>query len=345
MKHILLIAAALLVSLTTSTARAEGETLSVALTGDIMMGTTFPGKQLPPQKGRQLFVHVSPILQRTDVTAGNLEGTLCDGGTTTKKVSNVCYAFRTPTAFAPRLREAGYDMLSLANNHARDFGEYGCTTTMRALRAQGIAYAGLKEHPATAVIVRGGVRYGFCAFGHNGYTYRTQDLETAARIIDSLRPRCDILIVSFHGGAEGRTKNRVPHGTETFLGEDRGNLREFTHFCVDHGADVVYGHGPHVVRGVELYRNRFIAYSLGNFCTPYGVSLTGISGYAPIIELTIARDGSFRTGHIHSFIQQRGLGPRRDTTHVVAQEISRLSALDFPQSPLSITCEGVITRR
>jgi hypothetical protein len=151
------------------------------------------------------------------------------------------------------------------------------------------------------------------------------------------------VIVSFHGGAEGRTKNHLPQGSETFLGENRGSLRELAHFCIDHGADVVYGHGPHVVRGVEVYKDRFVAYSLGNFCTPYNVNLTGISGYAPIIEITIGSDGAFKSGKIHSFLQSRGIGPREDNTGKVAKEIRQLSIADLPLSQAQIDLDGNIT--
>lgn len=318
---------------------------TVALTGDIMMGTTFPSVQLPAQEGRQLFVDVAHILQRADIAAGNLEGTLCDGGESRKKISKVSYAFRTPTSFSPRLKEAGYDFLSMANNHAYDFGDVGIQSTMRQLDGLGIRYAGIQKYPASVTIEKDGVTYGFCAFGHNGYTYRHQDLRQVRQIVTDLVNHCDIVIVSFHGGAEGRSKNRLPKGKEVFCGEDRGSLREFAHFCIDAGADVVFGHGPHVTRAVELYKEHFIAYSLGNFCTPYGMSLSGISGYAPVLELQLREDGRFAEGQIHSFIQQRGLGPRKDEQHRVAREMKRLTLLDMPQTPLVIDDYGLIRRK
>lgn len=308
-----------------------------------MMGTTYPSVQLPPHEGRQLFVDVRPVLEHADIAAGNLEGTLCDGGESTKRKSKTSFAFRTPTSFAPRLREAGYDFLSMANNHANDFGPAGIRSTMACLDAQGIRYAGLKGYPDHAIIERNGVKYGFCAFGHNGYTLLHRDLDTVRRIITQLVNECDIVIVSFHGGAEGAAHNRLPYGKEIFLGEDRGSLREFAHFCIDAGADIVYGHGPHVTRAVELYKDHFIAYSLGNFCTPYGISLSGISGYAPVLELNVTRDGRFLNGRIHSFIQRRGQGPRLDKTHRAAREIRRLTLLDMPANHLHMTDDGALT--
>ena len=326
-------------------AQTQKETLQVAFTGDIMMGTTFPSVQLPPQEGRQLFVDAAPILRQADVAAGNLEGTLCDSGKTHKKVSKVCYAFRTPTSYAPLLQQAGYDFLSMANNHANDFGADGIASTRRCLDRLGIAHAGIRGYEPAVVVERDGVRYGFCAFGHNGYTVRHQDLNQVRQIVTSLVNQCDIVIVSFHGGAEGSSRARLPYGKETFCGEDRGSLREFAHFCIDAGADVVYGHGPHVARAVELYKEHFIAYSLGNFCTPYGMSLGGVLGYAPLLTLELTPDGRFVSGQIHSFLQTKGVGPRLDAAHRAAREIRRLTALDVPGTPLVIDDEGRISRK
>ena len=310
-----------------------------------MMGTTYPSVQLPPDSGRQLFVQVSPILQKADIAAGNLEGAMCDDGQTAKRLSKSSYAFRMPTFLAPRLKEAGFDFLSMANNHANDFGTEGILSTMHSLDRLGIRYAGVKGRSEQAIIEKNGVKYGFCAFGHNAYTLRHQDLLTVRRVITRLVNVCDIVIVSFHGGAEGLSHRRLPYGRELFYQEDRGTLRNFAHFCIDAGADVVYGHGPHVVRAIELYKGHFIAYSLGNFCTPYGMSLSGALAYAPILELSVTRDGRFQHGKIHSFIQRRGIGPRVDSRKRVVREIRCLTRLDVPNSSLLISEDGFIRRK
>ena len=308
-----------------------------------MMGTTFPSVMLPANDGRDLFRDAKDILTRTDLTVGNLEGAICDGGRSTKGNGPNSYSFRTPTSYGHLLKEAGYDFMSMANNHANDFGEEGILSTELVLREQGILFSGIAGRIESAVIERKGMKIGLCAFGHNSYTLKHTDLNTVGRIVDELVNSCDLVIVSFHGGAEGRTKSHLPYGPETFLGENRGSLRQLAHFCIDHGADVVYGHGPHVVRGVEVYKDRFIAYSLGNFCTPYNVSLTGISGYAPVIEITIDGDGSFKSGKIHPFLQTRGIGPRYDAAGSVVKEIRQLSLTDLPQSQAEIDREGNIT--
>ena len=309
-----------------------------------MMGTTYPTVQLPADSGRHLFTDVQAVMREADITLGNLEGTLCDGGTCTKGNGKYSYAFRTPTGFAPRLTEAGYDFMSMANNHANDFGLVGIASSEQCLNAQGIAYSGIIGRPAWAIVERGGVRFGICAFGHNRYTYKHRDFARVKQILDTLQTMSDIVIVSFHGGGEGIEYSHLPEGPESYIGEDRGSLREFAHFCIDNGADVIYGHGPHVTRCIEVYKGHFIAYSLGNFCTPYGVSLESVKGYAPVVVIQINEQGEFLEGKVHSFIQQRGLGPRRDVANKVARHMSKLTQMDVPYSEAYIDSYGNIIR-
>ena len=330
----------------TSDRRAKGDTLNLAFVGDIMPGTTFPDSRLPEKDGATLFKDVDSILTAADVAAGNMEGALADEGETTKKGGKFSYSFRVPTRYGKLIADAGFDFMSMANNHAFDFGLDGVKSTEATLHSNGIAYSGIGGRKESAIVERNGIRYGFCAFGHNSYTLKHADQENVKRIIGNLREKADIVIVSFHGGAEGTAHKHLPQGKEMFLGENRGDLRNFAHFCIDNGADVVYGHGPHVVRAVELYKNHFIAYSLGNFCTPYGVNISGISGYAPVLQLTVnAADGTFVGGKINSFIQQRGKGPRRDPLNLVAKEIRSLTNADFSNPKLTIANDGTISKR
>ena len=328
-----------------SAAPSPADTLTIAMCGDIMMGTTYPSRMLPANDGKDLFQDTKAITLRADLAVGNLEGAICDNGSSTKGSGPHSYSFRMPTSYGINLKEAGYDFLSQANNHANDFGQTGIESTERVLRELDIKFSGIKGRTESAIVERNGVRYGLCAFGHNSYTIKHRDTATVKRILADLRSKCDILVVSFHGGAEGKDKSHLPQGSETFLGEDRGALREFAHLCIDNGADVVYGHGPHVTRCVEVYKDRFIAYSLGNFCTPYGINVTGISGYAPVVEIKINSKGEFLCGKIHSFIQQRGIGPRIDTANLVAKEMKRLTLSDISQPAFTIDDEGNIRRK
>ncbi len=320
----------------------QTDTLVIALTGDIMLGTTFPDTLLPVDMGRHLFNDVKAILTGADVAVGNLEGTLCDSAELEKKATRHAYAFRMPTDLAPCLKDAGYDFLSMANNHSFDFGMPGVRSTEHSLDSLGIKHAGIKWHNQSAIIEKNGIKYGLCAFGHNYYTMRIQNLQTVKEVLDSLRTQADVIIVSFHGGAEGWDKSHLPYQKEEFYREDRGDVQAFAHFCIDNGADVVYGHGPHVVRCVEVYRDRFIAYSLGNFCTPYCISIMGISGIAPIIEAKINKNGEFLSGRIHSFIQHKGIGPRYDGSGLAIRQIRKLTSEDIPNSRISISNDGEI---
>lgn len=321
----------------------KSDTLVVAMCGDIMMGTTYPSVQLPANDGRDIFADTKQLTLAADIALGNLEGAITDAGHCTKGRGPNSFAFRMPTRFGHLLSEAGYDFLCQANNHANDFDREGVISTEKVLDNLRIKYSGIAGRTESAVVERNGVRYGVCAFGHNSYTLKHKDLQTVKRIIDDLKTKSDVIIVTFHGGAEGTAKRHLPKGTETFLGEDRGNLREFAHYCIDNGVDVVFGHGPHVCRAMEVYKGKFIAYSLGNFCTPYGMSLTGVLAYAPVVTIKIGKDGRFLSGKIHSFIQQRGVGPRKDSTNAVAREIKSLTESDIQGSPIRIDNEGNIS--
>lgn len=318
------------------------DTLTIAVCGDIMMGTTYPSRELPANDGKNLFDDTKEITLRADLALGNLEGCLLEGGTSSKRPGRYSYSFRMPTSYCQNLQDAGYDFMSLANNHSRDFGNEGIASSEQTLDKYGIAHCGVEGRNDYAIVERNGVKYGICAFGHNSYTIKHTDLNRVKGILTRLRPMCDILIVSFHGGAEGADRKHLPQGQETFLGENRGNLRQFTHFAIDNGADLIYGHGPHVTRCMEVYKGKFIVYSLGNFCTPYGISLSGIKGYAPVVEVKIKNDGTFISGQIHSFIQKKGIGPRKDLTNTVAKEMKSLSEADIQNPAITISSEGEI---
>ena len=130
---------------------ANDENMTFAFVGDVMMGRTFPSTQLPPQDGAQLFTDAKPILKRVDMALGNLEGALCEGGTSTKGTGPNSYAFRTPPRYAKWLKDAGFDFMSMANNHSRDFGQTGIEQTEQALREQGIAFAHYRRKESSVI--------------------------------------------------------------------------------------------------------------------------------------------------------------------------------------------------
>jgi poly-gamma-glutamate capsule biosynthesis protein CapA/YwtB (metallophosphatase superfamily) len=323
-----------------------GKLLSFIGTGDIMLGSNYPSEaKLPVNDGKELLRNVKDILQDADVTFGNLEGCILDKGGQVKSCKSGCYFFRMPDRYVNYLVEAGYDLINIANNHNGDFGAPGRENTVRALKEANLHYAGLEGVCETSVFEKDSVKYGFCGFAPNSHTVKITDLAKAKKLVSELKATCDIVIVSFHGGAEGKSHNRVTRKTETFYGENRGNVYEFAHAVIDAGADIVFGHGPHVVRAAELYKDRFIIYSLGNFCTSGDFSISGISGYAPVVKIFTDRKGKFVRGQIFSFLQKDKTGPVADKNNLAAKEIKRLTELDFPQTDLTVSDDGVIERK
>jgi len=319
--------------------------LTVAAVGDIMMGTDFPENILPDDDGVGFLAAVTPILSAPDLTFGNLEGVLQDGGEPVKqcKDTRICFLFRTPTRYAHYLAGAGFDVMSLANNHARDFGEEGRSSTMAALDAVGIRHSGREGTVASWIV--NGRRVALVAFAPNVGSNSLNDPQIGLPLVTQLAATHDIVIVSFHGGAEGNGAEVLPFAREIFAGEDRGDVVEFAHAMVDAGADLVLGHGPHVVRPMELYHDRLIAYSLGNFATYYGISVEGIRGIAPILLCTLDDDGRFVSGRIEATAQLRPAGPSPDPAQAVTELLRRLTETAFPQGLLEISAGGELTRR
>ena len=320
------------------------EEISIAAVGDVMLGSAWPnGGWLPPDDGARLLAEVAPILSACDITFGNLEGPMVDDGTSTKcpEASARCYAFRVPTRYGKYLKEAGFDVMSLANNHALDFGVAGRQSSKRVLDSLGIAHSG--EVGDIAHLTVKGKKIALIAFTTYDTSYNLNNLETARRLVSELAARSDLVVVSFHGGGEGANYQHVPYASELFLGENRGNLRLFTHAMIDAGAALVIGHGPHVVRGMEIYRGHLIAYSLGNFATYGSFNLSGPQGLSLILEARLAADGTFLGGHVYPVKQERPGGPRLDPNRSIIPLLSQLSQQDFGASAVRINADGLMT--
>jgi hypothetical protein len=354
------------------------EPITIAAVGDIMLGSTsIDDTFLPPNDGRDILEPVTPILSAADITFGNLEGPMLDGGKSEKcadtsaKPSDAsttptptpsptptpvpgatpkkpvrCFAFRVPTRYGKYLKDAGFDVMSLANNHAGDFGDEGRVSTRKVLDDLGIKYAGSdREKFSTAYLTVKGTRVAVIGFAHNAIVPNVNDINTAKQLVAAAKKKADIVIVSFHGGAEGEAAQNVPRQTEIFAGEKRGNLPLFAHSVIDAGADLVLGHGPHVLRGLEVYKGRLIAYSMGNFAT-YGMfNLKGPQGFAAIFEMTLDPDGKFVSGKIVPTRQEGRGGPVLDDTRAAIKKLRQLSAMDFGSSAPKIADDGTISTK
>ena len=316
--------------------------LTIAAVGDMMLGTDYPENHLPDDDGVGFLAAVTPLLSAADITFGNLEGVLVDGGEPGKRCSNpaACYRFRSPSHYVEHYVAAGFDVMSLANNHARDFGEDGRLATMQTLANAGIHHSGLEGDFAS--FQTNGLRVALVAFAVTKNSNLLLDYEQSAATIAECATTHDIVIVSFHGGAEGQDAMHLPFDEEEYYGEPRGDVVKFSRMMVDAGADLVLGHGPHVVRAMERYKDRLIAYSLGNFATYYGISVDGTKGVAPILVVTIDETGKFIEGQIQSTVQIRPDGPTIDESQKALNLIRDLSIQDFGEPGITFLSEGRI---
>jgi len=321
------------------------DTISITAVGDIMIGSAYPSKSnLPKDDGINSFKEVDTFL-KGDIVFGNLEGCFLNSGKSTKckdTSGNSCFAFRMPERYAGIIKNAGFNLMSIANNHVGDFGLKGREKTVQILDSLNIHYAGLQSHPFS-LFSKDSVRYAFCAFAPNENTVSINKLDSAKALVAALKAQADIVIVSFHGGAEGARFEHVLRKNEIFYQENRGNVYAFAHGVIDAGADVVLGHGPHVTRAVEVYKNKFIAYSLGNFNT-YGMfSLKGPNGFAPLLQLKINGKGDFLSADVVSVKQDKVRRLTLDTNHTAFYKIRSLSNTDFPGHQLDFSVKGRIS--
>ena len=313
------------------------DTISLIAVGDIMFGTNFPNAStLAPNDGKDLLKDFKEILQDADITFGNSEGVFLDRGGTAKGIGDNVFSFREPRRYAQYFVDNGFDLLSVANNHVADFGETGMQSTIATLKAVSLHFAGLENYPTTIIQIRN-IKIGLAAFAPHKGCIQMNDYAAAEASVKNLKKDCDIVMVSFHGGAEGKNATHVPRCTELFFNQNRGNVYEFAHKMIDAGADIVVGHGPHVARAMEIYNNKFIAYSLGNFCT-YGMfNLKGVSGIAPLLKIYVNEKGDFIKGTITSIKQEGEGGPLRDENYGAYKLIKELTASDIPNNHLKFT--------
>jgi hypothetical protein len=330
----------------------------LSFTGDINLGTsTLPGG-IPPDDGRGLLDRVDSLLTG-HLVVGNLEGVLADTGSTTKcdapssrrrrpgepppRRSN-CYVFLTPTRLAPRLSEAGFTHLNLANNHSHDYGVAGRISSEETLKTLGLRVYGPLGQISIDTVRAGDslTIIGLIGFSTYPSAPNLLDLAASAALVDSIGREVDLVVVTFHGGAEGAGALNVARGPE-FLGrEPRGDLRQWARTVIDAGADLVVGHGPHVLRGIEFYRDRPVVYSLGNFLTYRGFNLEGPLGVTAILSVELLGNGEFGAARIHPLIQRPREGPVPDPARGAIPLIDRLSREDFAATAARLLPDGTI---
>jgi poly-gamma-glutamate capsule biosynthesis protein CapA/YwtB (metallophosphatase superfamily) len=315
-------------------------TVSLAAVGDTAMGMT---PTLPPDPA-SYFAPVEREL-KGDVVFGNLEGTLTDVSESPKcgPESSECFAFRAPPEYAEYLADAGFTLMSNANNHSFDYGEAGEEETVQALRRAGIEQTGLPGQ--ITVVEAGGRKLAFIGFAPYSNTPSLTDLDAAEELVRRGEEEADIVVVAIHAGAEGSDAQHVTGAEEESLGEDRGNPEEVAHRTIDAGADLILGSGPHVLRGIETNRHRLIAYSHGNFSGFHNFTLEGALGESAVLHVTLGADGSFRGGRLASLRLVEAGQPVPDPEGAAAATVATLSAEDFGPSAVRIGEHGRLAAR
>ena len=316
--------------------RAPPPPLTLQWVGDIALSTQ---RGLPPGALAQALAPVRDQLRSSDLTVGNLEGTLSTGGPS--KCGSIgggnCFAFQAPASTAGQLRSLGFDLVGQANNHSLDYGYGGRAQTVAALNAAGVAHTGFPGE--ITVLKAAGQRVAFVGFAPYPNTANLLDIPAAQALVKRAAARASLVVVIIHAGAEGAGALHVPYGEEHFVGEDRGNPRAFAHAMIDAGASIVLGSGPHVVRGIERYRGRMIAYSLGNFVGYHTLGGGGVLSESGILGVTLGRGGRVLAARWFSIDVSGGL-PYPEPSNAAAHLVARLSAEDFPRDHFTIDPDG-----
>jgi poly-gamma-glutamate capsule biosynthesis protein CapA/YwtB (metallophosphatase superfamily) len=330
-----------------STAAAEtvstDGSIELSATGDIIMGSA-PGK-LPANDGNGFFDSVRAGL-KSDLVMGNLEQPLTDDTGTSKCGSpprDNCFAFRSPPAYAAHLKDAGFELLNTANNHSKDFGPAGYRNTVKALEGAGLKHTGAEDEITVAEVK--GVKVAVLGFSPYAGANNLNDLGHAREIVAKAKGEADVVVVQAHLGAEGSDKTHVRPGNEIFFGENRGDPIKFTHAVIDAGADLVLAHGPHVLRGMQFYKGKLIAYSLGNFAGG-GRTLTntGTLKYGGILHVKLTKSGAWAGGKfLSTYLSSVGV-PTRDSANERGRKmVAQLSKDDFGGTAAKIGGDGSIS--
>jgi spore germination protein YaaH len=303
----------------------KARSVTLEWVGDMAMSMQ---RGLPPNGLAAALAPVSKDLHDADVTFGNLEGTLSVGGVSkcARLPAAVCFAFQAPPSYAYGLRRLGFGLVNQANNHSLDYGYAGRAQTVAALDKAGVAHTGF---PGKITYLRAhGVRIAFLGFAPYPYDSNLLDIPAARAMIHHAAKHAQIVVVIIHAGAEGADQTHTPYGEQYYLGEDRGNARAFAHAAIQAGASLVVGSGPHVIRGVEDYRGRMIAYSLGNFVGYHTLGGGGVLSLSAILRVTLDEHGRVLAARWIPIVLDNGL-PRPDPSGASAHLVAALSREDF----------------
>jgi hypothetical protein len=318
------------------------KTVTLAGVGDMVIGD---GKSnMPPNGGREFFSKVTPLFD-ADLMMGNLEEPITDDTGFVKcdpAVPIPCHQFRVPPSYARNLKDAGFDLINVANNHDRDYGTQGQANTLKWLKSAGLMHTGAKGEITIADVK--GVKIAVLGFGFYKYQNTVLDLPAARALVVKASAQADIVAIQVHWGDEGADKAHVRPGPEYLRSEPRGDSIAFAHAVIDAGADIIFGHGPHTVRAMEVYRGRLIAYSLGNFAGGGGLKGDGSLGWGGVLHATLTGEGNLLGGRFTStyFTSQPGQ-PLPDSRNRGLNLVRELTQADFPATGARISVSGAIS--
>ncbi|SCG78247.1 Poly-gamma-glutamate biosynthesis protein CapA/YwtB (capsule formation), metallophosphatase superfamily [Micromonospora echinaurantiaca] len=317
------------------------KSISLSATGDIIMGNA--PNRLPANGGKGFFDSVEKALE-ADLVMGNLEEPLTVDTGTGKCGANStrCFQFRAPPEYAAHLRDAGFDLLNQANNHGYDYGPKGYANTQKALEKYDLAHTGAPDQ--ITVVEVAGVKVAVAGFSSYVWSNSLVDIAEAKQVITKAAGMADLVVVQVHMGGEGSDKTRVRPGTEMFLGENRGDPVKFSKAMIDAGADLIVGHGPHVLRGMEFYKGRLIAYSLGNFAGGgNSLSNAGRLGWGGVLKVSLKPDGSWAGGSFVSTYMNSAGKPTMDRDDRGLGLVRQLTRSDFPKTGARFDDSGRIS--
>ena len=277
-----------------------------------------------------------------DIRFANMEGTLTN--LTSGKCganSTACYEFRVPPSWARYFKHAGFTIVSNANNHAFDFWQAGLDDTVAALDRDGLAHTG-RTREITYLRVHG-LTVAFIGVASYPNTGPLNDYPAARRLIQAADRHADIVVVAMHAGAEGVAAEHLTGRDEIYEGENRGNPEAFAHMAIDAGADLIIGYSPHVLRAMQVYHRRLIAYSLGNFAGYHNFTTEGALGISGILHVKLAADGRFLSGRLVSTVLAGAGRPELDPTAQGAALVEQLSREDLGFRGARLSADGAIS--
>lgn len=280
--------------------------IRLAATGDLVFSEN-------PQINRNAFTEFMPLLTKADLVLGNLEGPITDANTPRKPyVPGRSYSFHYPVETAQVLKKANFHILSIANNHAQDYGPTGFADTQRHLTAAGLEHTGLKGSYVIRPVK--GIKIGVIALAHYPMYNNVLEIEATAKLVTEVRSKSDLVVLFYQLGGEGDAFALLTNEDEVFLGEQRGNARKFAAAMIKAGAGALIAHGPHLVRAAECINGVPVLHSIGNFVGAGGLSAQNLANVSAFPELLFDASGKFKSVRIVPVTFTPERLPKIDTT-------------------------------